>query len=206
MKKFVAILCAVAMTLALGTAAFANPSMTSAGISDAKVSPATAAKLPAGTSVQIGEEIDDAYLAKIPNAKVAEAISKLNDPDESITMGEMLELLEFNLDEPVLTEGGVEINPLDYDPLVNFASLDLLDANGDQYGEDLPEDFEVEVTLTMEALIDAVAEDLLFMQLDPKSADVAFIEVDEETFDAETGEVTVAFPGFGPFTVLEKTA
>ena len=62
----------------------------------------------------------------------------------------------------------------------------------------------VKVTLTLEALKEADVENLLIMQIDPKTGEVFFIEIAAEDFDPVTGEITVAFPCLGPFTVLEK--
>lgn len=211
MKKFVSVLCTGAMVLTFGSAAFANPSLSTAGIESAAVDEATAAKVPDGYQIAIQDEFDDEALALIADERVAEVISRLNSNEKKLTMEEMLDILEIELSEDgtVETTDGNEIDPLDYAPIVKFAAIDLVeDATGEEtYGEDLDLDLdEIEVDLTMEALKDTQAQDLLFMQLNPDTAAASFIEIAEEDLDAEEGTVTVAFPGFGPFLTLEKTA
>ena len=44
------------------------------------------------------------------------------------------------------------------------------------------------------------------MQINPETGEVYFIEIDEESYNPETGEITVEFPCLGLFTVMGKPA
>ena len=98
-----------------------------------------------------------------------------------------------------------EVNPLDYDFITRFADVVLTDGTNVMY-DDNGNVVSAKVTFKSEAVKGAKAENLLIMQIDPKTGKVYFIEILPEDFDPETGEITVTFPCLGPFTILEKTA
>ena len=61
---------------------------------------------------------------------------------------------------------------------------------------------EFKLTMTIDALKDMNAEDLLFVTTNPEDGTISFIEPDE--FDAETGTITATFDHVGPFTIATK--
>lgn len=61
---------------------------------------------------------------------------------------------------------------------------------------------EFKLTMTIDALKDMNAEDLLFVTTNPDDGTISFIEPDE--FDAETGTITGTFNHVGPFTIATK--
>lgn len=200
MRKFTAVLCAAALTLGMAVTAYANPSVSTIGTEQVVVSAETAAKLGEGMSVTVKDAAPESY----ENAAAAEAVTKLNDSATKITMAEMLDILKVDA-STAKTESGNAIDPTKYEPITKFADLVVTDGASVQYDVN-GEIISVEATITLDAVKGAKAEDLVLMQINPKSGDVHFIEFEEEKFDAETGEVTVTFPCLGPFTVLEKTA
>lgn len=201
MRKLTALLCTAAMTFGMAASAFANPSVSTVAPESVTVSAASAALIPAGMSLMVQE----ANPANYTNAQVADVVTKLNDGQQTITMGEMLEILQVDLTQDVTTESGTVIDPTAYNPITQFVDLVISDGAAVAYDVD-GNVLSVEATITLEAAIGANVEDLLLMQLDPATGDVYFIEIDAENFNAQTGEITVTFPCLGPFTVLETGA
>ncbi len=200
MRKLAALLVAGVMTLGMTMTAFANPSISTVATEQVKVSAETAALIPAGKEVVVKEAAPENYESK----EVAEVVTKLNDDATKITMEEILTILKVDTSAGVTTTKGTVIEDLTaYAPITKFSDLAVTDGTDVEYDVN-GEVISVEVTLTLEALKEAVAEDLLVMQADPKTSEVSLIEIDEEGFDPATGEATIEFPGFGPFTILEK--
>lgn len=200
MRKLTAVLCAVVLTLGMAATVFANPSISTIGTEKVTVSAETAAKLGEGMSIAVKEAAPENY----ENAAVAEAVKKLNDNATKITMAEILAILKIDAGT-AKTESGKAIELTKYEPITKFADLVVTDGASVEYNVN-GEVISVEATITLDAVKGAKAEDLLIMQLNPKTGDTYLIEFEEDKFDAETGEVTVTFPCLGPFTVLEKTA
>lgn len=204
MKKFAAILCAAAMTLGMVSTAFANPSISDVTIEtqDATVAEETAAIIPEGMKLVVTEADPEKY----ENEKAAEVVTKVNDPEQMITLEEILDTLEIDLTKEIKTTDDTVIDPLEYELISKFADLVLTDSVEVVYDFD-GEVKAVKATIEVEALKDVKdIKNNLLMQLDPKSGEAHFIEIKEEDYKAETGEITVTFPCLGPFAVLEKTA
>lgn len=199
MRKLTAVLCAVVLTFGMAATVFANPSISTIGTEKVTVSAETAAKLGEGMSIAVKEAAPENY----ENAAVAEAVKKLNDNATKITMTEILAILKVDAGT-AKTESGKAIDLTKYEPITKFADLVVTDGASVEYDVN-GEVISVEATITLDAVKGAKAEELLIMQLNPKTGDTYFIEFEEDKFDAETGEVTVTFPCLGPFTVLEKT-
>lgn len=199
MKRLTALLCTAALTLGLAVSASANPSISTVSTEKVVVSAETAAVLPAGKTLEVREADTDKY----ESAEAAEVVTKLNDEKQTITVKEMLEILKVDTTQEIKTESGTVIDPTEYEPITKFADLVLTDGTTVEYDIN-GEVMAVEVTITLEAVKEADVENLLIMQIDPKTGEVYFIEIDEENFNPETGEITVTFPCLGPFTVLEK--
>lgn len=199
MRKFTSVLCAAVLTLGMAVTAFANPSVSTIATEKVAVSAETEAKL-GGKTLTVKGAAPENY----ENAAVADAVKKLNDKDSKVTMTEMLSILKVDV-SAAKTESGKEIDLTKYEPITKFADLVATDGTSVEYDIN-GEVISVEATITLDAVKDAEAENLMIMQLNPKTGDVHFIEFEEDKFDAETGEVTVTFPCMGPFTVLEKAA
>ena len=202
MRKFASLVCATVMTLSMACIAFANPSISSTGIEEqtATVDAATAAKIPAGMSLVVNEAKPENY----SNKDVAEAVTKLNDASSTISVKEILEILKVDLTKEMKTTSGTVIDPTEYEPITKFSDLALSDGVELKYDVD-GNVLEVKATIKVEALKDIKdIKNVVLMQIDPTSGEVYLIEIDEDDYDAETGEITVTFPCLGPFTVLEK--
>lgn len=199
MRKLAALLVAGVMTLGMTMTAFANPSISTVATEQVEVSAESAALIPAGKKVVVKEAAPDNYESK----EAAEVVTKVNDDATKITMKEMLTILKVDTAAEIKTDKGTVIDPTAYEPITKFADLAITDGTSVEYDVN-GEVVSVKVTLTLEALKEADVENLLIMQIDPKTGEVFFIEIDAEDFDPVTGEITVAFPCLGPFTVLEK--
>ena len=202
MKRFTAILCAAVLSLGTANTVFANPSIRDLTIEEQKpeVSAETREILPEGKEIVVKEVEPELY----EKEEVKEVVTKLNDEKQVITVEELLTTLEVDLEEEIRTESGNPIDPLEYDFITKFADLVLTDGTTVEY------DFNGEVkAVTTTVRIEALKEvedirNIVLMHIDPKTGEVYFIEIREEDFDPETGEITVTFPCLGPFTVLEK--
>lgn len=101
-------------------------------------------------------------------------------------------------EETAVTNKGTEINLNDYKAM--FAMADML--VDDSKALQIKETGEFKLTMTINALKDMNAEDLLFVTTNPDDGTISFIEPDE--FDAETGTITATFNHVGPFTIATK--
>ena len=101
-------------------------------------------------------------------------------------------------EEAVVTNKGTEINLNDYNAM--FAMADML--VDDSKTLQIKETGEFKLTMTIDALKDMNAEDLLFVTTNPDDGTISFIEPDE--FDAETGTIIGTFNHVGPFTIATK--
>lgn len=204
MKKLTAIVCAAALSLSMATVAFANPSINEVTIEaqEVVVDAATAAKLPTGTQLVVQEAQPENY--KSEEAK--EVVTRLNDPKQSVTTKEILEILKVDTTKEIKTQSGNPIKPEQYEPITKFADIALQDGTEVKY--DINGKVEsVKTTIKIEALKEVKdIKNIVLMQINPETGEVYFIEIDEEFYDPETGEITVEFPCLGPFTVMEKPA
>lgn len=111
---------------------------------------------------------------------------------------ELKEALKAAEEETAVTNNGTEINLNDYKAM--FAMADML--VDDSKALQIKETGEFKLTMTIDALKDMNAEDLLFVTTNPDDGTVSFIEPDQ--FDAETGTITGTFNHVGPFTIATK--
>ena len=101
-------------------------------------------------------------------------------------------------EETAVTSSATEINLNDYKAM--FAMADML--VDDSKALQIKETGEFKLTMTIDALKDMNAEDLLFVTTNPDDGTISFIEPDQ--FDAETGTITGTFNHVGPFTIATK--
>ena len=122
----------------------------------------------------------------------AESESEVETETETETDAEDAE------EETAVTNNGTEINLNDYKAM--FAMADML--VDDSKALQIKETGEFKLTMTIDALKNMNAEDLLFVTTNPDDGTISFIEPDE--FDAETGTITGTFNHVGPFTIATK--
>lgn len=98
----------------------------------------------------------------------------------------------------VFTNKENKINLEDYKPMFAFADMLVDDSKELQ----IKETGEFTLTMTLDALKDMNAEDLVFVVVNPEDGTISYVEPDE--FDAETGTITGTFNHVGPFTIATK--
>lgn len=131
-----------------------------------------------------------------------EAVSEAESESETEAVSEVESEAETDAEdaeeETAVTNKGTEINLNDYKAM--FAMADML--VDDSKALQIKETGEFKLTMTIDALKDMNAEDLLFVTTNPDDGTISFIEPDE--FDAETGTITGTFNHVGPFTIATK--
>lgn len=131
-----------------------------------------------------------------------EAVSEAESESETEAVSEVESEAETDAEdaeeETAVTNKGTEINLNDYKAM--FAMADML--VDDSKALQIKETGEFKLTMTIDALKDMNAEDLLFVTTNPDDGTISFIEPDE--FDAETGTITATFNHVGPFTIATK--
>lgn len=127
-----------------------------------------------------------------------EAVSEAESESETEAVSEAETDAEDAEEETAVTNKGTEINLNDYKAM--FAMADML--VDDSKALQIKETGEFKLTMTIDALKDMNAEDLLFVTTNPDDGIISFIEPDE--FDAETGTITGTFNHVGPFTIATK--
>lgn len=207
MKKWTALFCAAAMTLTMGMTAMALPSIPGAGVEEVVVSEETAKLIPEEKKLVVETADPEKYNKEAVSEKVIKAVALLNDSkqEEPVTMKAVLEALEIvDITKVPVKDSEEPADLTGYEPITKFTDLKITDGTSVEFDVN-GEVISAEVTFTVEALKDVEdLEKILIMQIDPETGEVYFIEVSEEDFDAETGELTVKFPCLGPFTILEK--
>lgn len=127
-----------------------------------------------------------------------EAVSESESESETEAVSEAETDAEDAEEETAVTNNGTEINLNDYKAM--FAMADML--VDDSKALQIKETGEFKLTMTIDALKDMNAEDLLFVTTNPDDGTISFIEPDQ--FDAETGTITGTFNHVGPFTIATK--
>lgn len=127
-----------------------------------------------------------------------EAVSEAESESETEAVSEAETDAEDAEEETAVTNNGTEINLNDYKAM--FAMADML--VDDSKALQIKETGEFKLTMTIDALKDMNAEDLLFVTTNPDDGTISFIEPDQ--FDAETGTITGIFNHVGPFTIATK--
>jgi len=213
MKKLAAVLCAIALMLTMVVPALANQSISD--LSENVIEVKTETEIPEAASVQVLPTDVDRY----DNAVVKEAIANVNSEETISTVEEVVSALAEKLpegttisEEGVVTieaEEGSEDTVIDlkeYDFITAFADLALVDGSEVTF-DDNGVVVEATVKLAIDVLKDVAPEDLndyLIMLINPTTGEVYFIKLDPESFNQETGEITVDFPFLGTFALIQK--
>lgn len=148
------------------------------------------AETEAESESEVETETETEAVSEAESESETEAVSEAES--ESETEAEDAE------EETAVTNNGTEINLNDYKAM--FAMADML--VDDSKALQIKETGEFKLTMTIDALKDMNAEDLLFVTTNPDDGTISFIEPDE--FDAETGTITGTFNHVGPFTIATK--
>lgn len=146
----------------------------------------------AGVEAETEAESESEVETEAETETETEAVSETEAASEAETDAEDAE------EETAVTNNGTEINLNDYKAM--FAMADML--VDDSKALQIKETGEFKLTMTIDALKDMNAEDLLFVTTNPDDGTISFIEPDE--FDAETGTITGTFNHVGPFTIATK--
>ena len=155
----------------------------------------------AGVEAETEAESESEVETETETETETEAVSEAESESETEAVSEAetdAEDAEDAEEETAVTNNGTEINLNDYKAM--FAMADML--VDDSKALQIKETGEFKLTMTIDALKDMNAEDLLFVTTNPDDGTISFIEPDE--FDAETGTITGTFNHVGPFTIATK--
>lgn len=152
----------------------------------------------AGVEAETEAESESEVETETETETETEAVSEAESESETEAVSEAETDAEDAEEETAVTNNGTEINLNDYKAM--FAMADML--VDDSKTLQIKETGEFKLTMTIDALKDMNAEDLLFVTTNPEDGTISFIEPDE--FDAETGTITATFDHVGPFTIATK--
>lgn len=152
----------------------------------------------AGVEAETEAESESEVETETETETETEAVSEAESESETEAVSEAETDAEDAEEETAVTNNGNEINLNDYKAM--FAMADML--VDDSKTLQIKETGEFKLTMTIDALKDMNAEDLLFVTTNPEDGTISFIEPDE--FDAETGTITATFDHVGPFTIATK--
>ena len=137
-----------------------------------------------------------------------EKINEYNDEKSTLTIQDTMKAFDVKVDEEVLTtDGETTVKPSEYKALMpEFVDLVLENQDTKALSHTLAKEGKIEVTFILEQAKELdeqkALDDLLIMQVDPKTGEVYFIKI--KAYDPKTGKITADFPCLGPFTVLTK--
>ena len=152
----------------------------------------------AGVEAETEAESESEVETETETETETEAVSEAESESETEAVSEAETDAEDAEEETAVTNNGNEINLNDYKAM--FAMADML--VDDSKAFQIKETGEFKLTMTIDALKDMNAEDLLFVTTNPDDGTISFIEPDE--FDAETGTIIGIFNHVGPFTIATK--
>ena len=160
------------------------------------------AETEAESESEVETETETEAVSEAESESEIEAVSEAESESETEAVSEAESEAETDAEdaeeETAVTNKGTEINLNDYKAM--FAMADML--VDDSKALQIKETGEFKLTMTIDALKDMNAEDLLFVTTNPDDGTISFIEPDE--FDAETGTITGTFNHVGPFTIATK--
>lgn len=177
MKRLIAVICAVAMMLAMAIPAMANPSIVELAATGEGVTED-------GVAIVVAPVDVDAYA----NDTVKDVVTKVNGSDDVLTPAEIAEMLGAD---------NAPADIADYHQVSVF--MDIVATDGSEI------EGPVTMQVKFDALVGAESlENYLIQVIDPTTGEIYYLSLDPEQFDAETGMVTVTFPVAGPFSLIQK--
>ena len=177
MKRLIAVICAVAMMLAMAIPAMANPSIVELAATGEGVTED-------GVAIVVTPVDVDAYA----NDTVKDVVTKVNGSDDVLTPAEIAEMLGAD---------NAPADIADYHQVSVF--MDIVATDGSEI------EGPVTMQVKFDALVGAESlENYLIQVIDPTTGEIYYLSLDPEQFDAETGMVTVTFPVAGPFSLIQK--
>ena len=206
MKKLIAVICAMAMLLTLAMPAMANPSIEEIETEVEEVE----------LESELTEESENFEIVIVIAAPedykdetVADVVTKVNDVEETVTVVEVAEALKDKNDGEIVltTDKGNPVDPSEYSFVTKFSQIGLTDGSEIKF-DDGGNVVAVRTKVTLGALAGmqdtSALSDYLIMLLDPETGKIYYLELDEESFDPETGAVTIDFPCLGAFSLIKK--
>ena len=206
MKKLIALICAVAMMLTLAIPAMANPSIEEI---ETEVEEVTLETELSEESEGFEVVVQAATPEDFADEDAAEAVTKVNDANESVTVEEIAVALKDKNDGEVVlkTDKGNPVDPSEYSFVTKFSQVALSDGNEVKF-DDGGNVVAMRAKVTLGALAGmqdtSALSDYLIMLIDPETGKIYYIELDEASFDPETGAITVDFPCLGAFALIKK--
>ena len=206
MKKLIALICAVAMMLTLAIPAMANPSIEEIETEVEEVELETElSEESEGFEVVVASVNPEAY----GDETVAEVVTRVNDADDTITVEEIAVALKDKNDGEVVltTDKGNPVDPSEYSFVTKFSEIAITDGSEVKFN-DAGNVVAVRAKVTLGALAGmqdtSALSDYLIMLIDPDTGKIYYLELDEESFDPETGAITIDFPCLGAFSLIKK--
>ena len=206
MKKLIALICAVAMMLTLAIPAMANPSIEEIETEVEEVELETElSEESEGFEVVVASVNPETY----GDETVAEVVTRVNDADDTITVEEIAVALKDKNDGEVVltTDKGNPVDPSEYSFVTKFSEIAITDGSEVKFN-DAGNVVAVRAKVTLGALAGmqdtSALSDYLIMLIDPDTGKIYYLELDEESFDPETGAITIDFPCLGAFSLIKK--
>lgn len=149
--------------------------------------------------------------ANYSNQSVLTAVENFNS-SENYSLENVLNDLQVNIEQEIVTLQGTLIDVLNYEIIRNFEIniTDGLDTYLDSANDGTILDYNGYFSMILGDLIDGIVEDYLLMIVNPNTMDVYFYEFNQESFNPLTGECVIEFNQFpnrdflGPYFLLKK--
>lgn len=197
MKKLTALVCAAALALS-AVPVLANPSIGDLSGSAGKDDITVISELsdPENMWVEVKKSDINTYGLE----EVKEVIADLNDPQKKLTVADVVEKLkDFQPEDSELDVAG-------YDFVTGSADIVLTDGH-DVFFNDAGNDVECEANLKIDAMKGAdkaTIANYRMMLINVEDGEIALLEMDPETLDADAGKIKVEFPNLGVMTLIQK--
>lgn len=149
--------------------------------------------------------------ANYSNQSVITAVENFNS-FENYSLENVLNDLQVNMEQEIVTLQGTLIDVLNYEIIRNFEIniTDDLDTYLDSANDGIILDYNGYFSMILGDLIDGIVEDYLLMIANPNTMDVYFYEFNQESFNSLIGECVIEFNQFpnrdflGPYFLLKK--
>ena len=149
--------------------------------------------------------------ANYSNQSVITAVENFNS-FENYSLENVLNDLQVNMEQEIVTLQGTFIDVLNYEIIRNFEIniTDGADTYLDSANDGIILDYNGYFSMILGDLIDGIVEDYLLMIVNPNTMDVYFYEFNQESFNPLTGECVIEFNQFpnrdflGPYFLLKQ--